>query len=752
MAKKQKQEVTEAKGGKAPRKRKTARAPRAPRYRLEVKVSVNGKVGRATLIALDKDDRVCHTDKLDPLDAAERGRVARRMAKTLRVKDAGRLQADLDKVCNEAVEAQQRLSEQPSAGPAESPPADGAAAPTQSQALVELAGDAELFHTPEGDPYATVKVGDHAETWPIRSKGFRRWLAAGFFDRHGKPPGSQAMQDALNVLEGKAVFAGGERQVFVRLAEHAGRIYLDLADPAWRAIEVDARGWRVVENPPVRFRRTKGMLALPEPARGGSLDQLRAFVNLPRADAADAADALWLLLVCWLTAALRPRGPYLLLVLAGEQGTAKSTLATLLRSLLDPSVTPLRSEPREVRDLMIAATSGWLVAFDNLSRLPQWLSDALCRLATGGGFATRELYTDAEEVLFNAQRPALLTSIEEVVTAGDLLDRSLPLRLEPIPDDRRRTEEELWAAWEEVRPRVLGALLDAVSAGLRLLPSVRLDRLPRMADFARWAEAVGRGLGWKPGAALAAYRVAIGEATQLALEASVVTGPVLALLENHSPWEGTARELLEHLTRLAGEKSKDRDWPGKPHLLSGQLRRLAPSLRRVGVEVAFSKVGKRRTRTIHLGRRVEQGGQTASAASASARHAENPGENEVDGGRSADAGGRPADAGGPGRASAANPCAASKSSRPADAADAADAAAHPNSDDDGTGEPGGGGTCEAFRRRPEQTHQTHQTHPPGPDTPAPAGECGESGESVPPGAESHWSDAGADDVWPPGRE
>jgi hypothetical protein len=440
-------------------------------------------------------------------------------------------------------------------------------------------------------------------------------LAAGFYGLQSKPPSAQALQDALTVLEGKAVLGGGERPVYVRLAEHGQRIYLDLADPAWRVIEVDAGGWRVTQNPPVRFRRTKGMLPLPEPARGGSLDQLRDFVNLPRAEAVDAAEAPWQLLTCWLAAALRQRGPYPLLVLMGEQGCAKSTLAKLLRSLVDPSVTPLRSEPRDVRDLMIAATSGWLVALDNLSGLPQWLSDSLCRLATGGGFATRELYTDAEEVLFDAQRPALLTSIEEVVTSGDLLDRSLFLRLEPISEEDRKTEEELWAAWEKVRPLALGALLDAVSAGLRLLPDLRLARLPRMADFARWGEAVGRGLGWPPGAALAAYRSAIGDAAQIALEASAVAGPLLDLLAEESTWEGTAAQLLKRLTTLAGDKAKTRGWPAKPHLLSGQLRRLAPSLRRVGVSVTFSVVGKARKRTLSLERACET---ALSALSASA--------------------------------------------------------------------------------------------------------------------------------------
>src|SRR5262249_55588755 len=157
-------------------------------------------------------------------------------------------------------------------------------------------------------------------------------------------------------------------------------------------VQMTATGWRIISNPPVRFRRAKGMLPLPAPVSGGDLDALRMFVNI-------GTDADWHLFVAWLLASFRPEGPYPLLVLHGEQGSAKSTTARIARMILDPNVTPLRADPRDARDVMIAATNGWLLAFDNLSVLRGWLSDALCRLSTEGGFSTRELYTDQDEVL-----------------------------------------------------------------------------------------------------------------------------------------------------------------------------------------------------------------------------------------------------------------------------------------------------------------------------------------------------------------
>jgi hypothetical protein len=358
--------------------------------------------------------------------------------------------------------------------------------------LVELAHVAELFHDQEGTTYATFPVGDHHETQEIRGHQFRVWLARRFYQAQRKPPTGQSMQAALDVLEGEALHEGPSLAVHVRLAEHQRRIYLDLANDRWEVVAIGPDGWQVVTDSPAKFRRPGGLLPLPRPERGGSVMDLFRFVNVR---------AQWdrELLLAWVTAALRPRGPYPVLVLHGEQGAAKSTSTLVLRSLVDPSQSGLRAAPRDVRDLMIAAWNSHVVAIDNLSSLPMWLSDGLCRLSTGAAFTTRALYTDRAEITLVAQRPVILTGVEEPVTRGDLLDRALVLRLSHIPDNQRRDEESILRDFEQARPRLLGAFLDATALALRRLPELELERLPRMADFARWATAAEPGLRPGPG-------------------------------------------------------------------------------------------------------------------------------------------------------------------------------------------------------------------------------------------------------------
>lgn len=485
----------------------------------------------------------------------------------------------------------------------------GARRSPHAEILIELAAGADLFHSPERTGFADVTINGHRETWPIRSKGFRRWLARGFFERTGGAPGSEALQSALNVIEARAEFDAPEREVYVRVGRFDGRLYLDLADDEWRAVEIDTDGWRIIEDPPVRFRRAAGMQPLPVPEGGGSIKTLRSFLNVQ-------TDTDFVLAVAWALAVMRERGPYPVLVLSGEQGAAKSTFSAMLRALIDPNTAPLRALPREDRDLFIAANNSHILAFDNVSSMPPWISDTLCRLATGGGFAVRQLYTDHDEVLFEASRPVILNGIEDFVTRPDLADRAVFLSLESIPEDRRRSEQELWAAFEKQRPRILGVLLDAVVRGLRMLPHTKLDKLPRMADFALWATACETEL-WPAGTFWAAYSGNRDKAVEDVIDADPVAVAVRAVMAERTEWTGTASDLLGALGGAAGEaQCRIRTWPSSPRALGGRLRRAAAFLRKVGIEIHFSREGRPRARTIRISAASEGSALHPSTSSA----------------------------------------------------------------------------------------------------------------------------------------
>jgi hypothetical protein len=456
-----------------------------------------------------------------------------------------------------------------------------------------------LFHSPDGTAYAAVELDGHRETHAIRSVRFRDWILMRFLDQFGRAPKSEVLSDALNTIRAVAVYRGPEVPVFVRVAEYEGDLYIDLGNDTWDAVRVTREGYEVVPRPPVGFVRKAGFAPLPYPVAGGTVDDLRPFLNI-------GSDGDFMLIVAWAAFSLSPWGPFPIVVLQGEQGSAKSTTVRVLRALVDAAVEPLRALPKNERDLAIAAANAWVLAFDNLSGIRDQLSDALCRLATGGGFATRQLYTDDEEIIFSAKRPIILNGIDDIATRGDLQERSLLVSLPSIPEERRVEEATFWADFEAAKPRIFGALLDGLSASLRNAEAVHLERKPRMADFAVRATAMEGAFGWEPGYFLEVYEANRQDASEALLANEPLADAIketlrYAQMMGEPEVYGTATELLNWLASNVDDDTKrSKAWPRGPQVLSRRLRRLAPALRSIGIEYTENEEGhdKKKVKTL----------------------------------------------------------------------------------------------------------------------------------------------------------
>ncbi|MCS0674622.1 hypothetical protein [Cytobacillus firmus] len=448
---------------------------------------------------------------------------------------------------------------------------------TQAQCLIKLTKNIELFHTPEKEAYARFSLNGHLETWALRGKDFRLWLTKRFFEIQAKPPGGQALADTLNVLEARALFEGETQNVYIRIAETDNAIYIDLCNQEWEVVKITIDGWEIVKNPPVRFKRSSVNKEMPRPTKGGAIEELKPLINYQ-------SEADWKLIISWLIAALRPGSPYPILTIQGEQGSAKSTTTKVLRALVDPSTMPLRALPKDERDLSIAASNTWILAFDNLSGLSNTMSDALCKLSTGGGLSTRKLYSDNEEAIFNVMRPSILNGIDDIAKRQDLLDRSLVIFLPSIPEEKREDEKTFWAEFRAVQPRILGAFFDVVSGAMKELPNVKLRERPRMADFALWITASEQALGWESGSFMDVYNRNRNEAIEQGLDSDPVGMAVLLFMKDRSLWEGTTSETLNQLERYLQDEQvkKSKAWTSA-NKLKQRLRRIASALRSKGI-------------------------------------------------------------------------------------------------------------------------------------------------------------------------
>lgn len=279
-----------------------------------------------------------------------------------------------------------------------------------------------------------------------------------------------------------------------------------------------------------------------------------------------------------------PDGPFPIGLIAGEQGSGKSTLCRIARSLVDPSEAPLTTLPRDERNLYISASKSWMQMYDNVSKIKPDFSDSLCRLATGAGLRRRKLTTDSAEMIFSSCRPVFLNSIVTgLIEANDLADRAIILRTKRL--DGKTEQGELYRNFEQQKPLILGALLTAVSVALRTLPDVSTKSLPRMADFSRWAIAGESGLGFEPGSFIKAYESNRTLVVGSAVDASPIYGALLIIIRKTGYWKGDVKVLFGELQSWRSTDAAA--WPKNHRALRAQLDRIIPGLRREGIHVNF---------------------------------------------------------------------------------------------------------------------------------------------------------------------
>jgi len=453
----------------------------------------------------------------------------------------------------------------------------------------------ELFQTQDGSAYISFTDGGHYKTMALGDARLKAWLRKSAFEIFRKVISTNVINEVLAYLESFALTNGKKIEVSVRLGQHDGNIYFDLGRDDFKVIEITVAGYNVIECPrQIKFRRPRGLKSLPLPEAGGDLVELRRFVNV--------SDEQWPLLIGWLVGSFEPHGACLILLMVGMQGSAKTSGCEALKNLIDPGVAALRVLPSNERDLSIAGKNLLVLGYDNVSRIQPWLSDALCRVSTGAGNAVRQLYKDDDEVFFEFKRPLILNGITEFATSPDLIDRAIIIEPPYLPKSARQDLNTFLSEFDKARPRLLGALFDAVSCAMRRLPEIHLEDAPRMADAARWITAAEPALPIESGAFLRAYESNRDSAADAALDSHKVGIAVVKLMANSNDWLGNSAQLLDAVAiGCASEQERQRaGWPKTAKALNYELRRVAPVLESRGLKVSFGISDGNRKRLIRI--------------------------------------------------------------------------------------------------------------------------------------------------------
>jgi len=485
---------------------------------------------------------------------------------------------------------------------------------SQADKLVTLClfGEPTLFTDQTGMPFAYVNQRGVKVTIPLRSRLFKSWLSSLLWETESKAPGNEAISSALNVLISKAMFEGPRITLYNRVAPGENCFWLDMTDDKHRTIKITSEGWSIVDDPPILFKRYSHQLPLAMPTRGCDAWRLLDFFNIAtseseqvKLDSEDKIPNTKLVVMCTCVSFLIPTIPHPILLLYGIQGSGKSVIFKLLKRLLDPSSIELLTLPKNEGERVQQLEHHWLSFYDNVTHLPHWMSDTLCRAVTGSGFSKRELYSDDDDVIYGFKRCVGVNGINIAAQTGDLLDRAVLVGLSNIEKEKRRTEEELFTEFEKCKPEILGAFLDVLVRAMQLYPQVNPAELFRMADFTKWGCAISRGLGNTEKEFLGAYALKVKAQSEEAAHASPIATVLLdSFASLKEPWEETPTQLYMRLNehaKVLGISTRQKAWPKAPNTLVRQLNELAPSLKSLGLEIETGiRTGLERTRKIRI--------------------------------------------------------------------------------------------------------------------------------------------------------
>ncbi|MBT3486055.1 MAG: hypothetical protein HOG03_10385 [Desulfobacula sp.] len=444
----------------------------------------------------------------------------------------------------------------------------------------------EIFKTEEEETFLTFM----GVTYPLRGSEFVKLLNHLHYSLNEFFPSKGIVHEIIDNLDMHATLYAPVKPVYYRFAKLENVVYIDLGNTKFEVVEITGDNYRVITNPPVKFVRSKIQRAIGAPDIKGLAKDLRLLMKyIPF-----KAEEDFILFASWLLSCMNTEGGYPPLFLIGEQGSAKSTTTEFIKDLLDDSTVPLRNLSKSMKNLMIAASNDFILCYDNISKITDKQSDNICKLATGAGFTTRTLYTTTEETQLTCKRPTIINTISFIPTRQDLLDRSVIVKLNFIKPEERKTVKELKESWKKDRPLIFGALCNAVSAALKNYDQVDEEKLPRMADFAKWIIAAEEQLPWNKGLFLETLQNSRANTVDDTIDAEPVAIAILKLMADSDSWHGTASELLDKLEDCINQKkNKYPNWPKLPNQLSRKLGRVSAFLREKGVQVEKGHSGNR---------------------------------------------------------------------------------------------------------------------------------------------------------------
>src|SRR5215207_565834 len=411
-----------------------------------------------------------------------------------------------------------------------------------------------------------------------------RLLTKLLYEHEEKAPSNDGLIGARRVLDMLAHDSGDVRELHTRAAYHEGAVFYELAPG--RAVRIDEHGWELDHDPPVYFRAVPNLKPLPNPVRGGKLEDIAQWVNLKT----DRDKRLYLTYVTLVALAHIQR---YILQTTGVMGAGKTTASRIVKRSLDPTNNEAVTIDR--RDFLQKAAHCYVLMLDNQNSLPEWFQDMLCRLVTGESDSKRVLYTDEEDLVWSMQRAVLLNGINPPTDRGDVQDRTLPIELDRLDKRKRLPEDDFWMQFSLKHPELLGAVFDALAGALKERHTVKLSERPRLADWGLYAAALYKSQGWGVEMFVEDWERVEETQQQGTLDGSIVAQAIILYMKDKDRVEKSAAKLHADIQKDVEDDLdliSDKTWPKTGRTLWKRIREVTPLLEAHGIRAYRSSSNK----------------------------------------------------------------------------------------------------------------------------------------------------------------
>lgn len=445
-----------------------------------------------------------------------------------------------------------------------------------------------LFLSDNNEAFVTINIKGHQEHKQIDSEFVKNRILITCFNNGLGAPSKDIIAQISNTLKAMCLSQEIKKEVNLRYAYKNNKLYVDLCRSDWKILEISKEEIKIIDSEDIIFERFNHMKEI-KPILNANIEDINLYAKNFELSQEDILMSKIELITSFL-----PHIPRTIDQTSASMGSGKSVFTKQMRSICDPSQLEVLIFPENEQELLLQARQNAFIPYDNMRFINHRMSDLMCSIATGVSFSKRKLYTDSESIIEKLMRKIVLNGINRTGNNSDFGDRSVELKLKRIKPSKRKSESELRKDFEIDKPKIQGACFKIIQEAIKIIDTIKINELPRMADYCIWGEAISRVLGNEKGYFVKIYFEKINNLSDEILETNDIAKALLIFANQKQNWEGTTTDLFREINKIATnvlfiDIRLDKTWIKNSVVLGKKINEFEPLLETKGVLISRKK-------------------------------------------------------------------------------------------------------------------------------------------------------------------